>query len=1117
MTTKTFYPIDAQATGANHMVLQIDGAAPVTATTGTGWTAGTTQPTKYALMAAKVERAAANFGASALPSAAPDNTLGDCWRTASTLVGAFAAGNWVMHFPVVAVSNTSGQDGRVRVRVWKGKSATGSDAVEVTTTTLLGAAVTNLNFAPAEQDSSITWTAPEVVMDDEYLFFQMAWELTGAATGSMADILLRVGSAASITTTEFAAYWRLHPYTYEGYLFVHKPKPYFQALVNEAGGVTYPIETFDYDNVSRDLMTADDSYWFVGATLSLGAAALGREKGQVRLKGFDAVGLNLSVYASRGVRPGELDVVNNDHVTIWNEFRPWMKPAKFSDDGYGNIVMRDDALLGYYRFPFVVNLGAPNAAFVGVDRYVDVDFSASVYAADVSDLVLPADVNMPPNWENHTASTTYGANTPDKADDTSDTGTWWESTGNANEWIEFETTGAARTIRWFSLITAGLYGPRAFKLQYYESAAWHDALSLTEENEWSILHPRTWAVPVAHTSTRWRLYITTSWSSTRIRIYRMQLFEEGALPYEWKLDYGAEIISGSATTPDITVRFPAGFFNVHLAFNSDSGPYAEPHRSVRHLPVFAALPKAWDGLETVYTGCTYLGSTEHASHPASHAFDGSTSTYWSTTAAHPTGTLRVLFPNYRSIGGYQLRAVTGLADAAPNGWTFQGSNDGSAWTTLDTQAAQVFASGELKTYPLTSASIFKYFRINVTVNNGNADYVAVAEFDLLDGTDDDYFEHFTIENHQHTQQGQSMTFRIYDALDKDEYPDQALVMYWEEERYRGQLGSLYGLAGREHVKFTGWMSGEQPEEIRGEELTTIKETRLECFDIGRMLDHLPGFSVVSERTKYENYSGVIQRGANIDRFVRYLLHWRAQVSELTDFYWSDTGDQYAYPLLSADGSTIWEQVSYLCAAIAHFFVCDKYGRLYMLPDPQLQDTGDRTTEIIASLDEDDIVDIQYVRYSAPRVHWLWGSGIQANTQSNDDAALAYTTYFCRVPGQVPGQGLANQEYTEQLVVDQTELNAREGHRYAARLNAEFGYLSVKLAHVGDMGFDPGRVAWVKITLSAENAAKRGLTWNEGRFLLLETQISYNADQGTKEVVIIVEVEASGLPAETYTP
>ena len=66
----------------------------------------------------------------------------------------------------------------------------------------------------------------------------------------------------------------------------------------------------------------------------------------------------------------------------------------------------------------------------------------------------------------------------------------------------------------------------------------------------------------------------------------------------------------------------------------------------------------------------------------------------------------------------------------PKDWTFQGSNDGSSWTTLDTKATQpAWSINESRTYSISNTTAYRYYRINVTANQGAA-LLSIANMDM---------------------------------------------------------------------------------------------------------------------------------------------------------------------------------------------------------------------------------------------------------------------------------------------------------------------------------------------------------------------------------------------------
>jgi len=113
------------------------------------------------------------------------------------------------------------------------------------------------------------------------------------------------------------------------------------------------------------------------------------------------------------------------------------------------------------------------------------------------------------------------------------------------------------------------------------------------------------------------------------------------------------------------------------------------------------------------------------------AFDKS---YAGNNAWAPTpnvGWLRYQFDVAKMVDGYAISAESGEygANRSPRDWTFQGSNDGSSWTTLDTKTGITFADGETRVYSFTNTTAYSYYQINVTANNGDT-YLTIGELKM---------------------------------------------------------------------------------------------------------------------------------------------------------------------------------------------------------------------------------------------------------------------------------------------------------------------------------------------------------------------------------------------------
>lgn len=108
------------------------------------------------------------------------------------------------------------------------------------------------------------------------------------------------------------------------------------------------------------------------------------------------------------------------------------------------------------------------------------------------------------------------------------------------------------------------------------------------------------------------------------------------------------------------------------------------------------------GGPTIATGGTPSASTVFGSTwSADKGFDANASTFWSATG--PTGWLQYDLGagNEASLAQYAVRGRSDANDGSPKDWTFEGSLNGSDWTTLDTVTSETgWANGELRAFTL---------------------------------------------------------------------------------------------------------------------------------------------------------------------------------------------------------------------------------------------------------------------------------------------------------------------------------------------------------------------------------------------------------------------------------
>jgi hypothetical protein len=129
-----------------------------------------------------------------------------------------------------------------------------------------------------------------------------------------------------------------------------------------------------------------------------------------------------------------------------------------------------------------------------------------------------------------------------------------------------------------------------------------------------------------------------------------------------------------------------------------------------------------------------LASSEYASYPAWKAFDGIVSggtSCWYSNLTN-TGWIQLYFGTVaKKIRKYSI--IANNDTQGPRNFTLQGSNDGSAWTVVDTQTNQTSWGGAWlkREFVVENELSFKYWRINVTLNNGDAG-IGIEEIEFFE-------------------------------------------------------------------------------------------------------------------------------------------------------------------------------------------------------------------------------------------------------------------------------------------------------------------------------------------------------------------------------------------------
>ena len=110
-----------------------------------------------------------------------------------------------------------------------------------------------------------------------------------------------------------------------------------------------------------------------------------------------------------------------------------------------------------------------------------------------------------------------------------------------------------------------------------------------------------------------------------------------------------------------------------------------------------------------------------------------TTSVWAANSSSTTPwTLQIDLGYYAGVASsYQINGATsGGATNSPKSWTFQGSNDASSWTTLDTQTGHAYVAS-LTTFTLSNTTAYRYYRLNITALQSSSTEAELAQMNIV--------------------------------------------------------------------------------------------------------------------------------------------------------------------------------------------------------------------------------------------------------------------------------------------------------------------------------------------------------------------------------------------------
>ncbi len=106
-------------------------------------------------------------------------------------------------------------------------------------------------------------------------------------------------------------------------------------------------------------------------------------------------------------------------------------------------------------------------------------------------------------------------------------------------------------------------------------------------------------------------------------------------------------------------------------------------------------------------GGTGLASASFsASFDGPKAFDNSAATYWATPSGTLSGWLRYQFASAVEVAEYTIQAHPSAPSRSPSAWALEWSDDGSAWTPLETRSGFTsWTNGQIRTFAVPTGAM----------------------------------------------------------------------------------------------------------------------------------------------------------------------------------------------------------------------------------------------------------------------------------------------------------------------------------------------------------------------------------------------------------------------------
>src|SRR4051812_13604477 len=188
----------------------------------------------------------------------------------------------------------------------------------------------------------------------------------------------------------------------------------------------------------------------------------------------------------------------------------------------------------------------------------------------------------------------------------------------------------------------------------------------------------------------------------------------------------------AATALALMAAAPAGAADFTTSFEASDAPPTYTNTSEASSGVSGTKP-ALPGSVMDKVSAVTANAENPPNEIAVNLKDGDVNTKWLSFTS--TGWAAYQLSTPVAVQRYQLASANDSPNRDPQDWQFQGSNNGTDWTTLDTRTGQSFAGRfTANTYDFTNATAYSYYRLNIMRNHGD-NIIQLSELVLSDGTD----------------------------------------------------------------------------------------------------------------------------------------------------------------------------------------------------------------------------------------------------------------------------------------------------------------------------------------------------------------------------------------------